>query len=101
MHPGTVGAIAGVTLGVLGGAVGTYFSIKNTGGPQERAFVVKCVVITWIAILVFGAAMILLPRPYGWLLWIPYGILLPLAIRKWNRAQAEIRNKEAHTDDVR
>ena len=35
------GIIFSVSLGVLGGAIGTYFSIKNTSGPRERAFMVR------------------------------------------------------------
>jgi hypothetical protein len=95
MHPGTIGAITGTLFGVLGGAVGTYFSVKNTRGPKERAFVVKCVVLLWTAGAGFVAALILLPKPFGWLLWVPYAILLPLGIRKWNRRQEEIRREEA------
>ena len=35
-----------------------------------------------------------LPKPYNWLLWIPYGIALPLTIIRWNKRQMEIRNEE-------
>ena len=39
MNPGLIGGIAGGVIGIAGGLVGTYFSIKNTRGPRERAFV--------------------------------------------------------------
>ncbi len=95
MHPGMMGAIVGSALGLLGGAVGTWFSIRNTHGPKERAFVVRAAVVAWAAVTVFLAAMLLLPTPYRFLLWIPYAVLLPLGIRKWNREQARIRDEEA------
>ena len=95
MHPGTVGAIVGSVLGLLGGVVGTYFSVRNTQGPRERAFVVKAAAVTWIAVAAFLLGLFLLPSPYRFGLWIPYAILLPLGIRKWNREQSRIREEEA------
>ena len=96
MTPGLVFGIAlGASLGVLGGAIGTYFSIKNTFGPRERAFMIHISIITWIAVSMFVAALMLLPKPYNFLLWIPYCIALPLAIMRWNRKQLEIRNQES------
>lgn len=95
MHPGVMGAIVGSVLGLLGGAVGTYFSIRNTRGPKERTFVIKAAGITWVAVTLFLAGLLLLPAPYRFLLWVPYAILLPVGIRKWNREQARIRDEES------
>jgi len=89
-----IGITFSVSLGVLGGAIGTYFSIKNTSGPRERAFMIRVSIFTWIAVSIFVAALMLLPKPYNWLLWIPYGIALPLTIIRWNKRQMEIRNEE-------
>jgi hypothetical protein len=41
-------AILGSVLGVLGGVVGCYFSIKNTDGPRERGFVVRVALAGWL-----------------------------------------------------
>jgi len=54
---------------------------------------IRVSIFTWIAVSIFVAALMLLPKPYNWLLWIPYGIALPLAIIRWNRRQMEIRNE--------
>jgi hypothetical protein len=94
MDAGTVGGLVGSALGVLGGAVGTYFSIKNTSGPKERSFVIRAAVVAWLVVLALVAGLLLIPRPYNWFLWIPYGVLLAVGIRHWNRKQAEIRNQE-------
>jgi hypothetical protein len=94
MDAGTVGGLVGSAIGVLGGALGTYFSIKNTSGPKERSFVVRAAVVAWLAVLALVAGLLLIPRPYNWFLWIPYGVLLAVGIRYWNRKQAEIRNQE-------
>jgi hypothetical protein len=82
-----IGIIFSVSLGVLGGAIGTYFSVKNTSGPRERAFMIRVSIFTWIAVSIFVAALMFLPKPYNWLLWIPYGIALPLTIIRWNKSR--------------
>ena len=92
---GWIGGIAGVVIGLTGGMIGTYFSVKNTNGPRERAFVVKAVLISWTAILVFLALILVLPDPYRWLMWIPYNILLPFGIIHGNRRLQAIRQQEA------
>ncbi len=89
-----IGVIIGGGIGLLGGLIGTYFSIKNTNGPLERAFMVKSALISWAAILIFLILLIALPDPYRWLMWIPYGILLPLGIIYGNRKQQAIRQQE-------
>ena len=100
MHPGTIGGIIGGLGGLAGGIIGTYCSIKNTNGPKERAFMIKACVIGWIAILVFLGLMFALPSPYRYFLWIPYGILLPIAIVTGNRKQQRIRQKESQNRSI-
>lgn len=94
MNLGFVGGIVGAVIGVLGGVVGTYFSIKNTAGPRERRFMVRVAIVAWIAVSGFVVALLLLPRPYNVLLWIPYGIALPVGISWCNRRQRFIRGEE-------
>ncbi len=96
MHPGIIG-------GLGGGIIGTYCSIKNTNSSRERAFMIKMSVIGWIAILVFLGLMFALPNPYRYFLWIPYGILLPLAVVIGNRKQQKIRQEESqiHANDAK
>ena len=100
MHPGTIGGIIGGLGGLAGGIIGTYCSIKNTNSPRERAFMIKVSVIGWIAILVFVGLMFALPNPYRYYLWIPYGILLPLAIITGNRKQQRIRQEESQNKSM-
>lgn len=95
MDAGLIGGLVGGGLGVVGGAIGTYFSIKNTLGPRERSFMVKVSVIAWVAITVFLIGLLMLPKPYNFLLWAPYGIALPLSIRWCNQRQLNIRAAEA------
>jgi hypothetical protein len=95
MNPLVPGIAIGCALGLLGGVIGTYFSIKNTSGPQERAFMVRTAQITWVVLTAFVLGLLFLPRPYGFLLWIPYSVVLPLAIRRCNRKQLEIRAAES------
>ena len=98
---GWVGGIAGGIIGLAGGIVGTYFSIKNTSGPQERSFVIKSASVCWIAILIFLGLLLGLPNPYRWFMWIPYGILLPLGIIYINRRQQTIRQEESQNKELK
>ena len=100
MHPGTIGGIIGGIGGLVGGTIGTYCSIKNTNGPRERTFMIKVSVIGWIAIIVFLGLMFVLPNPYRYFLWIPYGILLPVAIITGNRKQQKIRREESQNKSM-
>lgn len=90
-----MGGIVGGVLGVLGGVVGTYFSVKNTSGPRERTFMVKVAAVAWVAITAFVLGLLMLPRPFNMLLWIPYVIALPLGILWCNRRQQLIRREES------
>jgi dipeptide/tripeptide permease len=94
MHPGTIWAIIGVIIGIVGGLIGSYFSIKDTNGPKEKSFATKAVIISWIAGIVFLTLLFYLPKPFNDLIWIPYVIALPLAIRYWNKKQQKIRREE-------
>ena len=95
MDIGLVGGIVGGVIGAAGGLVGTYFSIKNTAGPRERSFMIRVSAIAWLTIVAFLAGLLLLPKPYNWLLWVPYAIALPLSIRSLNQRQRQIRAEEA------
>jgi hypothetical protein len=95
VEPGLIGGLVGTVLGVLGGAVGTYFSIKNTSGPRERTFMIRVAVVAWVAVSAFVLGLLMLPRPFNFLLWVPYAIVLPLGILWCNRRQRMIRSEEA------
>ena len=95
MNAGVIGGIIGGVIGIAGGIIGTWCSIRNTRGARERQFMIKASIVAWIALGVFLALLFLLPDPYRWLMWIPYGILLPLGIMRINRRLAEIRRSES------
>ena len=97
MDAGMVGGIIGGILGFAGGAIGTYASIKNTAGPRERQFMVRTAIVAWVVITLFVILLFVLPSPYRWLIWIPYGVALPLAILSLNRKQQAIRLEEQRT----
>jgi hypothetical protein len=94
MHPGLIGGLLGTLVGLAGGLVGTYFSIKNTNGPRERAFMIRSALAMWGFFLLLFGSMFLLPNPYRWFMWLPFTILLPLCILYGNKRQQEIRREE-------
>jgi uncharacterized membrane protein len=91
---GWIIGLVGGGLGILGGLVGTYFSIRNTSSPRERALMINASVLFWIALVPFLGLMIALPNPYRHLLWIPYCFLLQLGINSVNRKQQKIRSED-------
>jgi hypothetical protein len=91
---GLIGGISGAAIGILGGMVGTYFSVRNTEGPRERAFMIRSSAVCWIAVTAFLAAMWFTPIGYRILLWLPYLLILPMGIRYGNRRQQQIREEE-------
>lgn len=95
MDIGLIGGIIGGAIGLAGGTVGTYYIIRNTLGPRERSFMIKVSAIAWVAVTAFLVGLMMLPKPYNWLMWVPYGIALPLGIRWCNQRQLKIRAEEA------
>ncbi|MFZ4732685.1 MAG: hypothetical protein ACOYK7_09140 [Pirellulales bacterium] len=98
MDPNTIGQLGGwvgSAIGVAGALVGTFFSIRNTTTPRERAFVIRASVICWVAVIAFIVAMMSIPTWHKHLLWIPYAVLLTWGIRAWNRGQLQIRHGES------
>jgi hypothetical protein len=100
MHPGLIGGLVGSLAGLAGGLVGTYFSIKNTDGPRERAFMIRAAAAMWGTFLLILGLMFVLPTPYRWFVWIPFSILLPLSIVYGNKRQQEIRQEEAQSREI-
>jgi hypothetical protein len=94
---GWIIGLVGGGLGILGGLVGQYFSIRNTRSPRERALMIKASVVFWIALVPFFGLIIALPNPYRHLLWIPYCFLLPLGINAVNRMQQKIRSEDSQS----
>ena len=98
MNPGLIGLIGGIVggiVGVAGGLLGTYFSIKNTKGPRERAFVIKASIVSWIFVLTFVFGMCLTPGLYKLFLIPIYVVCLVACILLWNKKQTQIRLEES------
>lgn len=91
------GALLGAILGFLGGGIGCYFSIKNTQGPRERAFVIKACVVCWLLVAAFILGLWLIPGIYKAVLGVAYVVVLIAGIARWNRRQAQIRSEEARS----
>ncbi len=94
MELGVMIGILGSLLGLAGGALGTYVSIKSTKGPLEKMFMLRASVIAWILLGSFLALLLVTPSPYRFFLWIPYIPALVLMIQSFNRQQIQIRSLE-------
>ena len=93
MNAGLVGGIIGSAIGVAGGVIGTYFGIKNTNGPRERAFMIRSAVACCIGMVLFFAVTVLLPQMRLGIGLIGI-ILFPFVIRYMNKRQKAIRREE-------
>ena len=99
---GWIGGIGGAVIGALGGAVGTYASIRNASPGPARRFMIRVAVWTWLMLVLFTALVVLaatgtLPR---WVIWASQGVLfaaLGPAILLINR---RLRRLEAETMQV-
>jgi Ca2+/Na+ antiporter len=92
------GSILGPIIGVLGGAFGTYCSIKNTETPAERRLMVKGAVLVWLSLCFLAGLPLLLWRlgviP-GWSCWVSFSlffVLLVPMILYINRRQSQLRS---------
>ncbi|MBN2591019.1 MAG: hypothetical protein JXA96_14225 [Sedimentisphaerales bacterium] len=90
-----IGSVLGIFIGLAGGIVGTYFSIKNTNSPRERSFMIKVGIVCLAGVFIFLALLFLLPKSYRWFIWIPYAIVLALGISYGNKTQQKIREHES------
>lgn len=95
MNAGVIGGTIGCVVGGIGGIIGTYFSIRNTNGARERKFMIKMAVLVWSLIIVFVGLLLLLPNPYRWFLYLPFGLLMGMGIPYLNKKQQLIRDEEA------
>ena len=95
MNPGIIAAIVGGAVGVLGGVIGTYFSIRNTNGPRERAFVIQASVVCVVFVLAFVGCMCLLPGVYKIYIVPVYIVVLVAGIQFCNKKQQRIRREES------
>ena len=92
---GIIVGVLGSLIGVAGGVAGTYFGIKHTKGPRERAFMVKVAAFFWVFVIALLVAMLAFPPSWKIGLWGVYGVVLPVSIVLFNRKQQQIREREA------
>ena len=86
-------AIAGSVIGVLGGVIGTCFSVVNTSRPRERALMVRLAALVWLLIpAALVAWLFLMPQPWkplASLVGFPLSLSIPWMNRRLARARAE------------
>jgi uncharacterized membrane protein YfcA len=94
---GLVGGIAGGVVDVAGGIVGTYFSIRNTNGPKERAFAARAAGVCWLGASTFLVWLFLATGGRQWTLWAAYLPLLFWFVRWANEGldQARVQDMAA------
>lgn len=89
-----IGGILGSVLGILGGVVGTYFSIRSTNSRRERRFVVRAAILVWLALGLTALAVFYRPTLRAWA-WVPISVMVVVGVPLGNRRQEMIRREEA------
>ncbi|HAW28123.1 MAG TPA: hypothetical protein DCY03_08400 [Planctomycetaceae bacterium] len=97
---GLIGAVGGTLLGLLGGVYGTWNSIQQTKGPRERAYVKKMALMFFIVVPLFVVLVFVLPDPWNYYIWLPYGLWLTTTIRRSALKQQAIREAEARDESL-
>lgn len=91
MHPGLIGAIVGSFIGVMGGAIGVYVSLKNASRPRERALMIRFAGTTALWLLILVGWLFLMPNPWSQaavFLSLPALMVIPWINRRAIRARA-------------
>lgn len=94
---GLSGAILGPIIGLLGGVLGAWCSIRNTNSPRERRFMIQATILLWVLLAVLVGVPLtlvlagLIPKWVCWVCWaVFFAGLLPLIL--WtNRRQRRIQ----------
>jgi Ca2+/Na+ antiporter len=101
---GLIGGIAGTLIGITGGVLGVYFSLKSAKTDEERRFLVLHTAVSIpVFFILLGIVLWLrftLPRTVSWIpllaMWVP---LLPYLI--WfNSRWASLRNHPARLEEL-
>ena len=88
---GTIFAILGASIGVAGGAYGTWRGICKASTIDERRFLVKASLIFWVYVVGFVALILLMASNWKWLLYVLYIPILFVLISWCNKRIASIR----------
>ncbi|MEM9399416.1 MAG: hypothetical protein AAF984_04345 [Verrucomicrobiota bacterium] len=84
-HPGFIGGILGSIVGIIGGGLGMYCSLKRAkDATQKKAiWIFSALIVALVG--VFIAAPYLMPSPYKYFLILPYLGVLFLLIFGFNK----------------
>ena len=95
---GLLGAVFGSVIGLAGGLLGTWMSLRNLPSGAQRDFMKKAAALGWAGVLGFTATTLLVPAPWIWLLWIGYVPLLLWFIRYVNHTLAALQASQSVDD---
>lgn len=93
MDTANIGGIIGSVLGILGGVIGTYFSIRNTNSLRERRFAIRAAILAWLALGLTALAVFYLQTLRAWA-WVPICVMVVAGGPLWIWRQEMIRRED-------
>ncbi len=94
MHIGITLGIIGGAIGIMGGLYGTYISIRKAKSPEEKTFTIKCSIVIWVLVTLFLCGLFLLPKPYNNYVWFLYIFAMVFGTQWINRKQKKIDDEK-------
>ena len=91
---GMIGGILGSALGIAGGLLGCCIPYRLAKTPRQRSFILTTAAFYWVLVLGLLAALLLIPSPWKYLVWIPYIVILLGSIFWFNRRHKLLLNEE-------
>jgi len=86
-------------LALAGGVAGTCAAVAGTSGREARRFVIRVCAALWLGALTFVAGGLMLPRPFGFILIVPYGVVLAVAANRWQKQWLQLNQGDDETRD--
>ena len=93
-------AIGGSLIGLLGGLIGTWATVHNAQGPNERRLAYQLASIALVFYSALVAGFFLVPQPYGLLLQA-INICVLLQIPRMNRWFQQARQADLDAETVK
>lgn len=93
--------MADLWMGMLllaGGTVGTAYAVSQGRTRRQRRFLSRVCALVWFEVAVFIVAVLKTPRPYSFLICLPYALIVPLTAARARSLWQQLLDSEKPVD---